>query len=81
MEDNKDMEQKPKKRGRKPKAENKVEKNQTMDFMNMMTPEMMQMFMKFMESQQKTEVVTKTAEEEKPRNKGGRPRGSKNKSK
>lgn len=82
MEDNKDMEQKPKKRGRKPKAENKVEekvedkvedkienkveKNQTMDFMNMMTPEMMQMFMKFMESQQKTEVMTKTAEEEKP---------------
>ena len=82
MEDNKDMEQKPKKRGRKPKAENKVEekveekvedkienkveKNQTMDFMNMMAPEMMQMFMKFMESQQKTEVVTKTAEEEKP---------------
>lgn len=82
MEDNKDMEQKPKKRGRKPKAENKVEekveekvedkienkveKNQTMDFMNMMTPEMMQMFMKFMESQQKTEVMTKTVEEEKP---------------
>ncbi len=82
MEDNKDMEQKPKKRGRKSKTENKieekvedktenkvedkVEKNQTMDFMNMMTPEMMQMFMKFMESQQKTEVVTKTAEEEKP---------------
>ena len=86
MEDNKDMEQKPKKRGRKPKAENKaeekvenkaenkvedkienkVEKNQTMDFMNMMTPEMMQMFMKFMESQQKTEVMTKPVEEEKP---------------
>ena len=66
MEDNKDMEQKPKKRGRKPKVENKVDKNQTMDFMNMMTPEMMQMFMKFMESQQKTEVMTKTAEEEKP---------------
>ena len=66
MEDNKDMEQQPKKRGRKPKVENKVEKNQTMDFMNMMTPEMMQMFMKFMESQQKTEVVTKTEEEEKP---------------
>ena len=75
MEDNKDMEQKPKKRGRKPKAENKVEekiedkienkveKNQTMDFMNMMTPEMMQMFMKFMESQQKTEVMTKPVEE------------------
>ena len=66
MEDNKDMEQKSKKRGRKSKTENKVEKNQTMDFMNMMTPEMMQMFMKFMESQQKTEVMTKTAEEEKP---------------
>ena len=66
MEDNKDMEQQPKKRGRKPKVENKVDENQTMDFMNMMTPEMMQMFMKFMESQQKTEVVTKTAEEEKP---------------
>ena len=82
MEDNKDMEQKPKKRGRKSKTENKieekvedktenkvedkVEKNQTMDFMNMMTTEMIQMFMKFMESQQKTEVVTKTAEEEKP---------------
>ena len=70
MADNKDMEQQPKKRGRKPKVENKiedkVEKNQAMDFMNMMTPEMMQMFMKFMESQQKTEVVTKTAEEEKP---------------
>ena len=43
MEDNKDMEQQPKKRGRKPKVENKVEKNQAMDFMNMMTPEMMQM--------------------------------------
>lgn len=82
MEDNKDMEQKSKKRGRKSKTENKVEnkiedktenkvedkveKNQTMDFMNMMTPEMIQMFMKFMESQQKTEVMTKTAEEEKP---------------
>ena len=74
MEDNRDMEQKAKKRGRKPKAENKVEdkienkveKNQTMDFMNMMTPEMMQMFMKFMESQQKTEVVTKPIEEDKP---------------
>ena len=78
MEDNKDMEQKPKKRGRKPKAENKVEekvedkienkveKNQTMDFMNMMTPEMMQMFMKFMESQQKTEVMTTSVTEEKP---------------
>ena len=82
MEDNKDMEQKPKKRGRKPKAENKaenkveekvedkienkVEKNQTMDFMNMMTPEMMQMFMKFMESQQKTEVMATSVTEEKP---------------
>ena len=42
MEDNKDMEQQPKKRGRKPKVENKiedkVEKNQTIDFMNVMTP-------------------------------------------
>ena len=86
MEDNKDIEQKPKKRGRKPKAENKaeekvenkaenkvedkienkVEKNQTMDFMNMMTPEMMQMFMKFMESQQKTEVMATSVTEEKP---------------
>ena len=82
MEDNKDMEQKSKKRGRKSKTENKVENkieekvedkiekkvenNQTMDFMNMMTPEMMQMFMKFMESQQKTEVMTKPVEEEKP---------------
>ena len=70
MEDNKDMEQQPKKRGRKPKVENKiedkVEKNQTIDFMNMMTPEMMQMFMKFMESQQKTEVMTTSVTEEKP---------------
>ena len=70
MEDNKDMEQQPKKRGRKPKVENKiedkVEKNQAMDFMNMMTPEMMQMFMKFMESQQKTEVMTTSVTEEKP---------------
>ena len=49
MEDNKDKELQPKKRGRKPKVENKVDENQTMDFMNMMTPEMMQMFMKFME--------------------------------
>lgn len=66
MEDNKDMEQQPKKRGRKPKVENKVEKNQAMDFMNMMTPEMMQMFMKFMESQQKTEVMATSVIEEKP---------------
>ena len=66
MEDNKDMEQQPKKRGRKPKVENKVEENQTMDFMNMMTPEMMQMFMKFMESQQKTEVMATSVAEEKP---------------
>ena len=70
MEDNKDMEQQPKKRGRKPKVENKiedkVEKNQAMDFMNMMTPEMMQMFMKFMESQQKTEVMATSVTEEKP---------------
>ena len=66
MEDNKDMEQQPKKRGRKPKVENKVDENQTMDFMNMMTPEMMQMFMKFMESQQKTEVMATAVEEEKP---------------
>ena len=66
MEDNKDMEQQPKKRGRKPKVENKVDKNQTMDFMNMMTPEMMQMFMKFMESQQKTEVMATSVTEEKP---------------
>ena len=66
MEDNKDMEQQPKKRGRKPKVENKVEKNQTMDFMNMITPEMMQMFMKFMESQQKTEVMATSVTEEKP---------------
>ena len=67
MEDNKDMEQQPKKRGRKPKVEdkveNKVEKNQTMDFMNMMTPEMMQMFMKFMEAQQKNEVQATAVEE------------------
>ena len=66
MEDNKDMEQQPKKRGRKPKVENKVDENQTMDFMNMMTPEMMQMFMKFMESQQKTEVMATSVAEEKP---------------
>lgn len=66
MEDNKDMEQQPKKRGRKPKVENKVDENQTMDFMNMMTPEIMQMFMKFMESQQKTEVMATSVEEEKP---------------
>ena len=66
MEDNKDMEQQPKKRGRKSKVENKVEENQTMDFMNMMTPEMMQMFMKFMESQQKTEVMATSVAEEKP---------------
>ena len=66
MEDNKDMEQQPKKRGRKPKVENKVDENQTMDFMNMMTPEMMQMFMKFMESQQKTEVMATSVTEEKP---------------
>ena len=66
MEDNKDMEQQPKKRGRKPKVENKVEENQTMDFMNMMTPEMIQMFMKFMESQQKTEVMATSVAEEKP---------------
>ena len=66
MEDNKDMEQQPKKRGRKPKVENKVDENQTMDFMNMMTPEMMQMFMKFMESQQKTEIMATSVEEEKP---------------
>ena len=66
MEDNKDMEQQPKKRGRKPKVENKVDENQTMDFMNMRTPEMMQMFMKFMESQQKTEVMTTSVTEEKP---------------
>ena len=66
MEDNKDKELQPKKRGRKPKVENKVDENQTMDFMNMMTPEMMQMFMKFMESQQKTEVMATAVEEEKP---------------
>ncbi len=66
MEDNKDMEQQPKKRGRKPKVENKIEENQTVDFMNMMTPEMMQMFMKFMESQQKTEVMATSVTEEKP---------------
>ena len=66
MEDNKDMEQQPKKRGRKPKVENKIEENQTVDFMNMMTPEMMQMFMKFMESQQKTEVMATSVAEEKP---------------
>lgn len=66
MEDNKDMEQQPKKRGRKPKVENKVEENQNKDFMNMMTPEMMQMFMKFMESQQKTEVMATSVTEEKP---------------
>ena len=65
MEDNKDKELQPKKRGRKPKVENKVDENQTMDFMNMMTPEMMQMFMKFMESQQKTEVMATAVEEEK----------------
>ena len=64
MEDNKDKELQPKKRGRKPKVENKVDENQTMDFMNMMTPEMMQMFMKFMESQQKTEVMATAVEEE-----------------
>ena len=66
MEDNKDKELQSKKRGRKPKVENKVDENQTMDFMNMMTPEMMQMFMKFMESQQKTEVMTTSVAEEKP---------------
>ena len=66
MEDNKDKELQSKKRGRKPKVENKVDENQTMDFMNMMTPEMMQMFMKFMESQQKTEVMATAVEEEKP---------------
>ena len=66
MEDNKDKELQSKKRGRKPKVENKVDENQTMDFMNMMTPEMMQMFMKFMESQQKTEVMTTSVTEEKP---------------
>ena len=66
MEDNKDKELQQKKRGRKPKVENKVDENQTMDFMNMMTPEMMQMFMKFMESQQKTEVMTTSVAEEKP---------------
>ena len=66
MEDNKDMEQQPKKRGRKPKVENKVEENQNKDFMNMMTPEMMQLFMEFMESQQKTEVMATSVTEEKP---------------
>ena len=66
MEDNKDKELQSKKRGRKPKVENKVDENQTMDFMNMMTPEMMQMFMKFMESQQKTEVMATSVTEEKP---------------
>ena len=45
MEDNKDKELQQKKRGRKPKVENKVDENQTMDFMNMMTPEMMKLFM------------------------------------
>lgn len=66
MEDNKDMEQQPKKRGRKPKVENKVEENQNKDFMNMMTPEMMQLFMEFVESQQKTEVMSTSVEEKKP---------------
>ena len=66
MEDNKHKELQSKKRGRKPKVENKVDENQTMDFMNMMTPKMMQMFMKFMESQQKTEVMTTSVTEEKP---------------
>ena len=66
MEDNKDKELQQKKRGRKPKVEHKVDENQTLDYMTRMTPEMMQMFMKFMESQQKTEVMATSVTEEKP---------------